>query len=103
MRDERNGISPEVNILSIRDATLYTTTPVRLGTQTAVFASDKGVIVLASGDFGAFETRADFESFGGGDGEHGVCQCRFELVKDGLPETRWDVTDDAGNGTADGV
>jgi hypothetical protein len=82
-----NYLAPEIDVLSVSDPTLHTTTPIGGCTQRTVCAADKGVVMLASWDLCSAEPRADFESFGGGNGEHGVCEVRFELVKDGLAET----------------
>lgn len=59
--------------------------------------------MLASGDFGTFKSRSDLESLGSGNREHGMSQFGFELVEDGLSQPRWDVTDDAGNCTSNGI
>ena len=54
-------------------------------------------------DFCAGEPGTDFETFRGGDGEHGVGEHGFEFVEDGLAEADGTVADDAGDGAADGV
>jgi len=91
---------PEVDVLSVGDAALDTPAPVCFGGERPVLSADKQVVVLAAGDLGSTETRADFKRLGGGYRQHGVSQFGFNLVETGFSETRGDVPDDAGDGSA---
>ena len=53
-----------------------------------------------AGDFAAAEAGSDFETFGGGDAEHGVGEHGFHFVEAGLAEADGCVADDAGDGAA---
>ena len=61
------------------------------------------VVVLGAFEGGAGESRADFETFGGWDGEHGFGEVGFEAVEDGFTEPRRAATDDALDRASDGV
>jgi hypothetical protein len=97
------GCLPEVDIFTVGDATLDTSTPVRLGTEAPIWPANESVVVLAARNFCSSEARADLERLGGWDGEHGVCQLGFELVEDRLSQPSRDVAKDAGNSTSNRV
>jgi hypothetical protein len=90
--------SPEVNVLSVGDTSLNTTAPVGGRPQgllpgDGVDAIDKRVVVGASREHGSSESRANLESFGRRDREHGVSEDSLELVKGRLSETDGAVSD----------
>jgi len=93
----------EVDIFAVGDTSLNTTTPVGGSTHSTIAPADEGVVVLASRNFCASETGTDLEALGSGDGEHGMGELRLELVEDRFTETGWDVANNAGDSTADGV
>lgn len=94
---------PEVDVLSVGDTALDTSTPVCVGGEGPVLSLDEPVVVLAARDFGSTETRADLKRLGCGDRQHGMSQFGLELVEAGFSETRGDVPDDTGDGSADRV
>ncbi len=103
MKRGSNDDSPEVDILAVGDTTLNSTAPVGICAQGTILPANEGVVVLAAGDFGSAEARADLEAFGSGDGEHGVAELGLDLVEDGFTETGGDTADDASDGTTDGI
>ena len=56
---------PEVDVLSVGDTTLDTSTPVRLGGKRPLLSLDEHIVVFAARDLGSTETRADLKRFGG--------------------------------------
>lgn len=59
--------------------------------------------MFTSWDFRTPEPGPDLERFGSWDGKHSVSEFGFEFVEYGFSETGGDVSDDAGDGSADGV
>jgi hypothetical protein len=91
--------SPEVNVLSVCNTTLNTTTPVRLGPEClllsdGMYTFDKHVIVLRTWERRSSEARTDLEGLCGRDREHGMCKDSFEFVEYGFTETQGGVSDD---------
>ena len=94
---------PEINILPIRDSTLYSATPIRRRSEVAIFATYEGVIVLTPRNFRSAKARANLESLCGRDGQHCVAKLGFELVKNGLAKPGGNVANDASNRSTDRI
>lgn len=75
---------PEVDVLPVSNATLDASRPVGRGTEAPILASNEGVVVARTWNLAAFEARADFETLGGGDREHGMRELGLELIEHGL-------------------
>lgn len=74
---------PEVNVFPVGDPALNSSAPVGCSTKFSIL-QHKGVVMLASRNFGSFESRSDLKSLSGGDREYSMSQLGFELVEDGL-------------------
>ena len=94
---------PEINVLSIRDSTLYTATPIGRRSEVAIFATYKEVIVLTTRNFCSAKTRANLESLCGWDGQHCVAKLGFELVKNRLAKPGGNVANDASDRSTDRI
>jgi hypothetical protein len=88
-------IALEIDVFSIRDATLDTTTPIGGRAERTIRASNEGVVMATPWYLCPTEPRTDLECFSGRDGEHGVCELGFEFIKDGFTEPCWYVSHDA--------
>jgi len=95
--------APEVDALSVGDTTLDATTPVGLSAQASIGSANKRIIVLATGNLRASESRTNLKGLGGRDRKHSVSELSLELVKDGFPKTSGDVSDDASDSPSDRV
>lgn len=104
----------EVNVSSVGDTTLDTTGVVAAGCETLLggglgsqarlhFRGSEGVVVDGSGDLAATETRANLETLGGRDTEHGVGQLGLELVEARLAQTDGHVADHASHRATNAV
>ena len=89
--------------MAVGDTALDAATPVRARSKGTVRVFDEGIIVLATRDLRAAETRADLETLGGGNRHHGVAELRLELVEYRLAKSGGDAADDTGDGTTNGV
>lgn len=76
---------PEVDVLAVGNPALDSPAPVGGSTEFAILDFE-GVVMLASGNFGTFESRSDLETLGSGNREHSMGQFGFELVEDGLSQ-----------------
>lgn len=100
--DEAN--LPEVDVLSVGDTSLDSSTPVRLGAKTllarqAVCAIDEGVVVCAAWESGSTESGSNLEAFCRRNRQHGMGEDSLELVESGLTESERAVSNDTDNGT----
>jgi hypothetical protein len=98
---EENAL--EVNVLSVTDPTLNSTTPVRLSAQLPIRLLNERVVVQRTSHLSSLEPGSDLETLGGRDGHHGVSEFGLELVEDGFAESDGGTADDAGDGATDGV
>lgn len=80
-----------------------TSRPVGRSTEASAFTGDEGVVVARPWHLAALEAGTDFEALGGGDGEHGMGEFSFELVKHRLAETSRHIADHTDDGTTDRV
>src|SRR5206468_7030492 len=83
--DRRRGLErhAEVHGLSVGDAALHATAPVAARAD-AVAVHVELVVVLAPGQIGARESRADLEALACGQAQHALGQVGFETVENGL-------------------
>jgi hypothetical protein len=96
-------VIPKVNIFPVGDTPLNTSTPVCSGAKPAARVTDKKVIVLTTWDFGTPESRTDLEGLRCWNRQHRMRKRRFELVENRLAKAGWNVPNDAGDCTADGI
>lgn len=104
LADSSSGLEShaEVDGSTVRDTTLDTARVVSLGSEAGAVGHE-GVVVDGAGDLAATETRADLETLGGRDAEHGVAELGFELVEAGLAQTDGHVADHTCDGSANAV
>ena len=63
----------------------------------------EGVVVLATGHAGGFESSAYFYAFGGTDAEHGFGEIGFEFIKNGIAQAGGDTLSDDFDDAAGGI
>lgn len=93
---------PEVDVFSVGNAALDAARAVGLGADPAVLI-DEEIIVLDSGQVSTRKTAADFESFGGREGEHGFGEIGFESVENGGTQSGGNVAEHTTDGATDAI
>src|SRR5262245_33916166 len=89
VHDRRSGLEGHANVdgLAVGDAALDTTAPVGAGAD-AIATHVELVVVLAPGEVGAREARADLETLAGGQAQEGLGEVGLEAIEDGLTPAR---------------
>ena len=93
---------PEIDVLTVGDASLDTATIVRAGGYTPVFV-DKHIVLLGTSGSDAVEARSIFESLDRIDAEHGMAQGCMQLVEFWFAHTSWTALYHTGDNAADRV
>ena len=102
--DRRGGLEgdAENDIFTIGNPTLDTAGAVGGGADLAIDDAES-VVVIAAGEQRPREARADLETLGRRDGEHGLGEVRFKLVEDRLTQTRRAIPNHALDDAADRI
>src|SRR5690606_37764036 len=103
-KDRRRRLERDAreDVLSVRDAPLDTARSIGARADSARLREER-VVVLASGEVGSLETRADLESLRRGKREHRFRQVGLEAIENRHPQARRNASRDELDDTADRV